>query len=70
MIPAQAPGSQRPRRTSLCRIARRICHALSPIANITTGVLLANDKFDKVSIPLLTAVCVSVLIGYLDNELR
>jgi hypothetical protein len=58
--------------TALCpwRLLQRLSHALAPIANITTGVLLANDKFERASLPLVSAILLSLLIGYIDVMLR
>lgn len=51
-------------------IVQRICQALSPIANIMTGVLLANDRFEEASLAVVAAIGLSLLIGYLDGCCR
>jgi hypothetical protein len=51
-------------------ILQRIFQALSPIANIMTGVLLANDRFEEASLTVVAAIGLSLLIGYLEGCFR
>jgi hypothetical protein len=57
-------------RVSFLGIVQRVCQALSPIANIMTGVLLANDRFEEASLTLMAAIGLSLLIGYLEGCFR
>jgi hypothetical protein len=51
-------------------IVQRICQALSSIANIMTGMLLANDRFEEASLTVVAAIGLSLLIGYLEGCFR
>lgn len=55
-------------REIFCRIARRGCLAMVPIANIAAGVLLANSKFPSASIAFAIALGLSFALALLERD--
>lgn len=47
--------------------AARLCQVIGAIANIMTGVLLANGRFHWIAPPLVIAVIASLLSGVLEG---
>jgi hypothetical protein len=45
-----------------------VCQSVGAIANITSGVLLANSRFTWVAAPLAIAIAASLLAGVLERQ--